>query len=267
MASLLRGTAFITGAASGIGQHAAQSFARHGIRRLALADVNGTALAASAAALRVEFPGLQALELQLDVRDTAAVKAGLAEAVGALGGRLDVAVNNAGIAASGKPTHEVPDEEWLRVNDVNFNGVWRCQREEIAIMMKQEDRGKREGRGRIINVASIFGLVGTGTTMSYTAYVASKHGVIGLTRGDANIYGQHGIRINAICPGYVETPLLLESLATSPDSPLGVDIARTPLKRMATMEEIGDAITMLASPMASFMQGAALVADGGFTTQ
>lgn len=91
-------------------------------------------------------------------------------------------------------------------------------------------------------------------------------GVLGLTKGDANSYGEFNIRINAICPGYVETPLLLESMSTTPGSPLHSDVTRTPFKRMATMEEIADSITFLASPMSSFMQGAGLVADGGFTS-
>ncbi|KAI1264813.1 3-oxoacyl-reductase [Xylariaceae sp. FL1019] len=267
MASLLRGTALITGAASGIGQYTALSFAKYGITRLALADINGSALAKSAAALRTQYPHVKTVEITMDVRDTAAVKSGIASAVQGLGGRLDVAVNNAGIGGSGNETHEVPDEEWLRVNDINLNGVWRCQREEITHMLKQEDRGKRDGRGRIINVASMLGIVSPGTTMSHTAYTASKHAVVGLTKGDGNTYGRQGIRINAMCPGYVETPLLLASMATTANSPLTLDIERTPLKRMATMEEIGDAITFLASPLSSYMQSGALIVDGGFTSQ
>ncbi|KAI0160651.1 3-oxoacyl-reductase [Xylariaceae sp. FL1272] len=264
--SLLKGTALITGAASGIGQHTALSFAKHGITRLALCDINSAALAQSASALREQYPNLSTVEITLDVRSTAAVASGIAQAVKELG-RLDVAVNNAGIGGSGNETHEVPEEEWLRVNDVNLNGVWRCQKEEIKHMLKQEDRGMREGRGRIINVASMLGIVSPGTTMSHTAYTASKHAVLGLTKGDGNTYGRQGIRINAICPGYVETPLLLAHMATTPDSPLGMDIERTPLKRMATMEEIGDAISFLASPLSSFMQSGALIIDGGFTAQ
>ena len=127
--------------------------------------------------------------------------------------------------------------------------------------------GVREGRGRIINVASMYGIVATGINMSHPAYCASKHGVLGLTKADANAYGPMGIRINAICPGYVETPLVKRLMDTSPGSPLALDIARTPLQRTSLMEEVGDAIAFLASPMSSFMQGAALVADGGFTSQ
>lgn len=102
--------------------------------------------------------------------------------------------------------------------------------------------------------------------MAHTAYTTSKHGVIGLTKADANSYGGMGIRINAICPGYVETPLLKNAMAQDPNSPLAADLARTPLRRLATMEEVGDSIVLMASPMNSFMQGASIVCDGGFTT-
>lgn len=113
----------------------------------------------------------------------------------------------------------------------------------------------------------MYGLVAPAGTMHHTAYAAAKHGVLGLTKGDANSYGgEHAIRINAICPGYVETPLIKARMEMNSDSPLTLDIARTPLRRMCTMEEIADAIVFLASPMSSFMQGAGLVADGGFTT-
>lgn len=109
-------------------------------------------------------------------------------------------------------------------------------------------------------------LVAPCNRMAHTAYTTSKHGVIGLTKADANSYGGMGIRINAICPGYVETPLLKNAMAQDPNSPLAADLARTPLRRLATMEEVGDSIVLMASPMNSFMQGASIVCDGGFTT-
>ncbi|TPX07223.1 uncharacterized protein E0L32_010817 [Thyridium curvatum] len=266
MAQLLRGTAFITGAASGIGQHTALSFARHGIRRLALADINAAGLEAANAALSARFPHVEILSLRLDVRDPRGVRDCVRRTADRFG-RLDVAVNNAGIGGSGRPTHAVPESEWRGVLDVDLDGVWRCQREELAVMVEQEDLGVREGRGRIINVASMLGLIAPGVRqLPHTAYSAAKHGVIGMTRGDANHYGPKNIRINAICPGYVETPLLNKVLE-DPSSPLRSDFDNTPLQRLAQMDEIGDAITFLASPMSSFVQGAALVADGGFSTQ
>lgn len=137
MANLVKGTAFITGAASGIGQYTALAFARHGITNLALADINLEALEAASKALQEQFPHVQVLNLQVDVQKGDQVKAVVA-AVVAKFGRLDIAVNNAGIGGSGKPTHEVDEEEWRRVINIDLDGVWRCQKEELAVMMNQE---------------------------------------------------------------------------------------------------------------------------------
>ncbi|RYP83554.1 hypothetical protein DL769_001341 [Monosporascus sp. CRB-8-3] len=265
MANLLQGSAFITGAASGIGQHTALAFAKHGITKLALADINADLLAKSSASLKELYPDVDILLLTMDVRNAEQVKHGIAQTVDKFG-RLDIAVNNAGVSGGGQQTHEIDDEEWTRVLDVNLHGVYRCQKEQISYMLKQEDLGPRIGRGRIINVASMLGLVAAPPHLHQTSYSASKHGVIGLTKSDANSYGNQGIRINAICPSYVAIPLLVQYLSQVPDSPLAAEVARTPLKRMATMEEIADSIVLLASPMSSFMQGASLVVDGGCTS-
>jgi NAD(P)-dependent dehydrogenase (short-subunit alcohol dehydrogenase family) len=159
----------------GIGKHTALSFAKYGIQRLALADMNSKDLQNSIKSLREQYPDIEVLPLQMNVRSSAEVKSGIAETIKKFG-RLDVAVNNAGIGGSGAPTHEVEEEEWQRVLDVDLNGVWRCQKEELAVMMKQEDRGSREGRGRIVNVASMYGIIAPGSHMSHTAYAAAKHG-------------------------------------------------------------------------------------------
>lgn len=265
MTSLLRGTAFITGAAKGIGRATAEAFARHGVSRLALADIDAQGLNKTKEIIRAQRPDAKVLELQLDVRQSGQVRDGLIE-IAKKFGRLDIAVNNAGVAGAGKRTHEMTDAEWAGVADVDLFGVWRCQKEELAVMVEQEDLGVREGRGRIINVASMYGLKSTGPHLQATPYVASKHGVIGLTRADANSYGHLNIRINAICPGYVETPMLKTS-GVPPDSYLDRDLERTALKRLGMIEEVTDAIVFLASPMSSYMQGAALVVDGGFSSQ
>ncbi|KAJ4179099.1 hypothetical protein NW755_012699 [Fusarium falciforme] len=265
MTNLLRGSTFITGAASGIGQHTALAFAKHGITKLALADINLEALRTSNAALKDQFPHVEILTLHLDVRSPSQVREGIAKVVAQFG-RLDIAVNNAGISGSGRQTHEIENDEWLGVLDVNLQGVYRCQKEELAVMVKQKDLGPRDGRGRIVNVASMLAVVAPCNRMAHTAYTTSKHGVVGLTKAGANSYGSMGIRINAICPGYVETPLLRNTMAQDPNSPLAADLARTPLKRLATMEEVGDSIVLMTSPMNSFMQGASIVCDGGFTT-
>ena len=112
----------------------------------------------------------------------------------------------------------------------------------------------------------MYGLVAPSRKLSHTAYTVAKHGVIGLTRGDANAYADYNIRINAISPGYVATPLIKAVMETSKGSPLDLDVQRTPLQRLCTMEEIADSIACLASPMNSFMQGSVTVVDGGFTS-
>ncbi|OHF04687.1 short-chain dehydrogenase [Colletotrichum orchidophilum] len=257
MASLLRGTAFITGAASGIGQKTALSFARNGMTRLALTDINLEALEATRALLRREYPNTEVLALPLNVRDASEVRSGIAETVSRFG-RLDVAVNNAGIAGAGQLTHEIDEEEFSKIVDVDLYGVWRCQKEEIKVMLNQEDLGMRRGRGAIINVASIFGIVSPSVFMAQTAYSTAKHG------NDANNYGRRGIRINAICPGWIETPIS-DRFPQEAGSPLSRYIESTPLQRLGQPEEIADCIAFLASDMSSYMQGSGLVADGGFT--
>ncbi|KAK8065068.1 hypothetical protein PG997_011815 [Apiospora hydei] len=261
MAKLLKGTAFITGAASGIGRQTALHFAAAGVQRLVLADINADALAAVSALLQEQHAkdaDVEVMTLALDVRDAAAVKDGL-ESARRRFGRIDIAVNNAGISGSAKPTHELDEAEWLRATDVLLNGVWRCQKEELAIMVTQEV--PKGGEGCIINVASIYGLVAHDAAVAYTA---AKHGVIGLTRADALRYGPQGIRINAIAPGFTETPLLAGAMARSPAAAAATTahIEKAPMGRMATAEEIADCIVFLASPMSSFVHGSVLVADG-----
>ncbi|GKT41398.1 putative oxidoreductase YxbG [Colletotrichum spaethianum] len=302
MASLLRGTAFITGAASGIGKQTALAFAKNGITRLALADVNREALQATSNLLRRQYRAVEVLDLPIDVRNASEVTIGIAEAVSCFG-RLDVAVNNAGIGGSGRSTHETDEDEFVRVVDIDLYGVLRCQREEIKVMLRQEyaqrvpkvsvkvaaliDLGFRRGRGAIINVASVLGVVSPAPFMFQTAYSTAKHGVMGLTKSDANTYGPRGIRINAVCPGFISTPI---NLAQAQESGGALDryIENTPLKRLGTVEEVADCeasysfhhvfllgrlteltrttgIVFLASDMSSFMQGTGLVADGGLT--
>lgn len=159
----------------GIGQYTALSFARYGIQRLALADINTNLLTNSIKTLKEQYPKVEVLPLQMNVRSATEVKSGITEAAQRFG-RLDVAVNNAGIGGSGRKTHEIDEEEFMKVLDVDLHGVWRCQREEIAVMIEQEDLGLREGRGRIINVASMYGVIAPGTYLHHTAYATAKHG-------------------------------------------------------------------------------------------
>lgn len=189
---------------AGIGKQTAVAFAKHGITRLAVADINKSLLDTSIADLKQLYPTLQVLPLQLDVRDKVQVRQGIAETAKAFG-RLDVAVNNAGIASNGRLTHETEDDEIERVLDINLRGVYRCQKEELALMVNQEcvpsqrnplnagldcdiarrgavtdewprDLGPKEGRGRIVNVASMYGLIAPSSHLSHTPYVTAKHG-------------------------------------------------------------------------------------------
>ncbi|KAK7977070.1 hypothetical protein PG988_004560 [Apiospora saccharicola] len=264
MTKLLSGTAFITGAASGIGYHTGLALAKYGMNNLALADVDRDALARSAKALGEQYPTVQILELLMDVRKTDEVKAGF-DALVAQFGRLDVAVHNAGIRGPTSATDQTDEAAWADVVEVNLAGVWRCQREALRVMVGQEDKGPREGRGRIINTASMFGLFAPPRGLSHTPYTAAKHGVVGLTKADAVVYGKQAIRINAICPGWTATPLL-QQVIDDPDQPLlNQEIERGAMPRAGHVDEIADAIVFLASPLSSFMQGASLVVDGGFT--
>ncbi|UNI24806.1 hypothetical protein JDV02_010527 [Purpureocillium takamizusanense] len=172
---ILRGSALVTGAASGIGYATALAFAQHGITQLALADINLDALNASIQTLRESHPHVEVLPLHLDVGNVDEVKAGVAQAVARFG-RLDVAVNNAGVAGRGLRTHEIDENEWQRVIGINLNGVYRCQKEELAAMIGQEDLGHRRGRGVIVNVASMYGVVGPRSPLYQSAYTTTKHG-------------------------------------------------------------------------------------------
>lgn len=172
------------------------------MENLALADIDRDTLAQAAKSVREKYPGVQVLELEMDVRRTDQVKAGL-DALVARFGRLDVAVNNAAIRGPTSATDQTDEGAWADVIETNLSGVWRGQKEALRVMLGQEDRGSREGRGRIINTASMFGLFAPPKGLSHTPYTAAKHGVVGLTKADAVIYGKQGIRINAICPGYV----------------------------------------------------------------
>ncbi|KAI1081785.1 3-oxoacyl-reductase [Whalleya microplaca] len=264
MATLLSGTAFITGAAQGIGLYTAYAFAKHGIQRLALTDFNADVLATAVKELQAKYPDVEILQLQLDVRDGQQVKSAFEEVVKKFG-RLDIAVNNAGIRGPIDNTHLVDEADYANLIQTNLNGVWRCEREELAIFMKQENKGIRHGRGVIINTASMFGLFGPPRGLPHTAYTAAKHGVVGMTKADAVQYGEHGIRINAICPGFAKTALTNSVLAQGDATPFAAEIQRCSMKRAGEVDEISDCIVFLASPMSSYMQGAVLVVDGGFT--
>ena len=246
-------SALVTGGASGIGRATALAFAREGAR-VAVADILEEA--AQSTVTEIEAMGGQALAIACDVTDDDAVKAMIAATVDAFGG-LDCAFNNAGIApyqvnAGGQKIADVAPEAWRRLIDVNLTGVWLCLRHEVAQMRAQGSGGV------IINTASILGLIGSATS---SAYVAAKHGVVGLTKVAAADHAEDNIRVNAVCPGYIETPMTEEAMRRRGERIL----ARVPMARMGKAEEIAEAVVWLCSPKASFVTGVSWAVDGGYT--
>lgn len=254
MAGILDGKiALITGAGSGIGRAASRIFAREGAR-LVLADVVEDGGKQTLAL--IHDTGGEAVFIKTDVSRPTDVEAAVAKAVSTYG-RLDCAFNNAGIEGQRGLTHECAQENWDRVIATNLTGVWLCMKAEIALLLKQ---GKG---GAIVNTSSGAGLVGAS---GMPAYVAAKHGVAGLTRAAAIEYGRHNIRINAVCPGPIRTPMMARLLGERPEAE--ARFARGgPLKRLGEAEEIGEAVAWLCSDRASYVTGLPMPVDGGFMAQ
>jgi len=242
MAADLSGrAALITGAASGIGRASALVFASAGAS-VALLDIDAGGLADTAAAVRAA--GARAEVLVADVRDLRAVTGAVGRAVETFG-RLDAALNNAGVPGPYVPLDEYSEEDFMRILQVDLAGVWRCMRAEIRYM-------RAWGTGAIVNTSS---MLGAAAMPDNGAYVAAKHGVHGLTRAAAVELGGTGIRVNAIAPGVTRTGM---TSAASDDL-----LRMVPLGRIAEPEEIAAAV-WLCSPEASYITGSVLVADGGW---
>jgi NAD(P)-dependent dehydrogenase (short-subunit alcohol dehydrogenase family) len=244
--------ALVTGAGSGMGLSTAQAFAEAGAA-VVLADINEAALRAATDGLTAV--GHRALGVTCDVSDEDQVAAMVERAVATFG-RLDMAFNNAGIQAPPSDAADEPADVFDRVNAINLRGVWACMKHELRQMRAQ-------GSGAIVNCSSLGGLVGL---PSRAAYHASKHGVIGLTKSAALEYAPRGIRINAICPGTIETPMVAAMIAKGqlnvPEA-----VANQPIGRLGRAEEIAAAVLWLCSPGASFVLGVALPVDGGYTAR
>jgi NAD(P)-dependent dehydrogenase (short-subunit alcohol dehydrogenase family) len=243
--------AFVTGAASGIGRAAALAFARAGAHVVAV-DMDRTGNEDTAR--QVQELGRRALALRCDVTRGEDVEKAVEEAVGALG-RLDFAFNNAGVEPRKLvPIAEVEEAEWDRIMDVDLRGVFLCMKHEIPRMLAQ-------GGGVIVNTSSGAGVIGI---RNNAAYAAAKHAVIGLTRSSALEYAARNVRINAVCPGYIDTPMIERFAGRSAEARARV-IAEEPIGRMGTPEEIAATVVWMCSDAAAFMVGHALVVDGGQT--
>jgi NAD(P)-dependent dehydrogenase (short-subunit alcohol dehydrogenase family) len=246
--------ALVTGGASGIGRATALTFAREGAKLL-IADMNEDGGRQTVHMIMEQ--GGEATFVQVDVSQATAVEAMIGKTVETYG-RLDCAHNNAGIGARPRaPLHECPEETWDRVLAINLKGVWLCMKYEIIQMLTQ-------GSGTIVNTASIMGLVGSWSGTA--AYNASKHGVVGLTKTAALEYAKAGIRVNAVCPGYIQTPLIEDALTSNPALEAQI-VARHPIGRMGKPEEIAEAVVWLCSDAASFVTGHTMTVDGGYVAQ
>ncbi len=244
--------ALVTGGGSGIGRASCLVFAREGAR-VAVADVD---LAGAEETVRlIEGAGGSGVGFRVDVTKSGEVES-LVERVVEDFGRLDCAFNNAGVGGEVENTHEYPEDDWDRVIDVNLKGVWLCMKYEIPVMLRQ-------GGGAIVNTASIYGLSGAG---GYIAYNAAKHGVVGVTRTAALEYAEVGIRVNAVCPGYILTPMTIPGIEANPELERRM-VSQTPMGRMGKPEEIAEAVVWLCSDGASFVTGHTMTPDGGYMAQ
>ncbi|MGN8216823.1 SDR family NAD(P)-dependent oxidoreductase [Halococcus morrhuae DSM 1307] len=243
--------AIVTGASSGIGRASAERFAAEGAS-VVIADVDREG--GEETVERIENDGGEAMFVDVDVSDESSVEAMVEETVDTYGG-LDIAHNNAGISPSYAPTADVSVEDWQQVIDINLTGVWQCLKAELPAMVES-------GGGAIVNTASIGGLVASGSA----PYTGSKHGVVGLTKTAAVEYGGQGVRVNAICPGVVETPMQQQASEDSTEAVDAVTGAQA-LNWMADPAEIANAAAWLCSDESSFVTGHPLAVDGGLVAQ
>jgi NAD(P)-dependent dehydrogenase (short-subunit alcohol dehydrogenase family) len=242
--------AFVTGAANGIGRAAALAFAREGAN-VVVADVSEKGNQQTAQ--MIEELGQRSLAVTCNVTRSEDVKHAMARAKETFG-RLDLAFNNAGVEQPIAATADLTEAEWHRTIDINLNGVFFCMKYEVPLMLEH-------GSGVIVNTSSGAGVKGF---KGQAAYAAAKHGVIGLTKSAALDYASQNIRINAVCPGIIETPMMQRFTEGTQEGRERV-IAQEPIGRMGTPEEIAAAVVWLCSDAAAFVIGHSMVIDGGQT--
>ena len=250
MAGRLEGkVSLITGGGSGIGKASALAFAREG-SKVVVADVNVDG--GEQTVRLIQDTGGEATFVRADVSISSDVSDMVSHAVQTYN-RLDCAFNNAGVSGGPGRVHEYTEENWNRVLNINLTGVWLCMKYEIIQMLNQ-------GGGAIVNTASVMGLVGGSRS---PAYGATKHGVVGLTKTAAVDYAQEAIRVNAVCPGYIRTPMIEQGVLLDPGGEERV-VSRHPMHRLGTPEEVAEAVVWLCSDAASFVTGHAMTVDGGY---
>ena len=253
MKKLENKTVFITGGLSGIGKACAIAAAKQGAN-VVIADMKSPSTDKMMDEIKKENP--KAIFVECDVSVFAQVHLAVEKAISTFGG-LDVALNNAGIGGEPNKIGDMTEQQWLKVINVNLNGVFNCMKHELAQMAKQK-------KGVIVNMASILAKVGFATSAHY---VAAKHGVIGLTQTAAMEYANEGIRINAICPGFIDTPLLSSAGITDHSDVQQHIIDLHPMKRLGKDTEIAAGFIFLACDESSFMTGTAMEIDGGYLAQ
>jgi NAD(P)-dependent dehydrogenase (short-subunit alcohol dehydrogenase family) len=250
---LLQGkVALVTGGASGIGRAAARALAREGAA-VVVADIN--AVGGEETVRPIKAAGGQALFAHADVSKAADVEALVAVAVRAFGG-LDCAFNNAGIGGLLSRVPDKTEDEWDAVFNINLKGVWLCMKYEIPAILER-------GGGSIVNTASLAGLNGFAQG---SAYAASKHGVVGLTKSAALEYARQNIRVNAVCPSFIDTPMVKDMIEAVPRME-AVTQSLSPMRRLGEADEVAEAVVWLCSDKASFITGHALPLDGGASAQ
>ncbi|KAI4912712.1 hypothetical protein J4E90_006118 [Alternaria incomplexa] len=262
---MLSGVALITEAGSGFGQSAAYSLARNGVKQFALVDTNEAGLQETTQTLASQYKVADVLSVSTPCSTEESVEAVVQQAASRFA-RIDFVILNAGF---GGPMGGSPDTAPAAFDThlkEHVTGVWLWHRAGIRQMLRQEPRDSRYGRGSIVHVCSVHAFAASPPQVAAGAYVAGRHAILGLTRSEGVLYAPQQIRINALCPGYIMSPLI----ASSEQTKAFIDNLvreRVPAGRLGDAEEVADAVVFLAGPMSSYMFGQSLVLDGGYLAQ